>query len=303
MWTDKLDKLAKFLGGSKGSDGSQEEALIETFYHRKLMEVAVSRFEWKNLPEEIDVRFLERTLHFAGLVVFFKHDAYDKYFALRGNGSGNMNVYDNFTEFQVHGNGIMSQTLKYAQSDMLKECVPIWENPSRMPATDVVSIYAKRLARVDRTLDINALSARQPKILRGSPNMNLSKINFMRQMVNGAEFILLTDQLADSVETLDMSIDPDTFEKMHAYRARLYNECMGFLGIDNANQEKKERLIEGEVEANEEQTDVARATALDTRRQAAEEINRRYKLNIEVDYRGKLPTLDEIAPIGATEIV
>ena len=43
-------------------------------YYNRLTELAISMFEWKNLPPSVDERFLEMTLFSDGVAVFFKDD-------------------------------------------------------------------------------------------------------------------------------------------------------------------------------------------------------------------------------------
>ena len=45
---------------------------VYNYYYNKLMELAISMFEWKGLPSSIDPRFLELTLFADGQAVFFK---------------------------------------------------------------------------------------------------------------------------------------------------------------------------------------------------------------------------------------
>ena len=41
-------------------------------YYNRLVELSIAMFEWKNLPEEIDARFLELVLFGDGAAVFFR---------------------------------------------------------------------------------------------------------------------------------------------------------------------------------------------------------------------------------------
>ena len=61
-------------------------------YYNRLVELSVSMFEWKNLPDTIDVRYLELALFGDGMAVFFKDDVLG-YLALRCAIGGQMNVY------------------------------------------------------------------------------------------------------------------------------------------------------------------------------------------------------------------
>ena len=59
---------------------------------------------------------------------------------------------------------------------------------------------------------------------------------------------------------------------------------MTYLGINNSNQEKRERLVEDEVSANNDQVNAFRNIALNARKQACEEINKMFGLNVDVEW-------------------
>ena len=52
------------------------------YYYDRLIEMAVSRFEWKGLPDTVDTRYLELALLTDGKAVFF-YDEVLGYLALR----------------------------------------------------------------------------------------------------------------------------------------------------------------------------------------------------------------------------
>ena len=60
---------------------------------------------------------------------------------------------------------------------------------------------------------------------------------------------------------------------------------MNYLGINNANQDKRERLVADEVSANDEQVDVCANVFLKARQECCEKINKRFNLNISVKMR------------------
>jgi hydroxypyruvate isomerase len=87
------------------------------------------------------------------------------------------------------------------------------------------------------------------------------------------------------VQLVDLGVDTDALVNIHIVRTREWNECMGLLGIANANQDKKERLVAAEVGANDEQSDMMRYVNLNARRMACEQINTMFpKLNVSVEY-------------------
>lgn len=280
-----------------------EQRFIEQMYITTLSELCVNRFKWEGLPEEIDRTFIEKTLHFNGLVVFFHSknglepetvngielvvDQYNRYFALKASAQGEINMYDNPTEFHVFGNQQMDRELN------ARQCVPIWANTMRVPQRQAIYIYAKKLAKIDRTIDITIENLRFTRLVTGNANQKQSLVNIMRQMDEGKPIVYTTPNFdPNSVQVFDLGVHPDVLPKLMDARNSLWNQAMGFLGINNANQDKRERLVASEVQANDEQVLAMRATALNTRQYAAEQINKMYGLNVSVSYdqTGALPT-------------
>lgn len=282
----------RHLHGSRfqSNPANNRFALIERMYMRVLTELATNRFKWTGLPPEIDVRFLELTLFNFALSVFFKDDASvnkgqegratDLYMALQGGANGKLNMLNNPTAFRVVGNNFVGKTIG------AKDCVPIWANYLRIPDIDIVTIYAERLADFDRTIEINARNARRSKVVATNENQRFSASQIIRQIDAGEPVINIAGPLQDMafVSALDLGVHPDQIVNMQVARRRVWDECMGLLGIDNANQDKKERLVASEVDANNDQTDSMRAVNLNARQMAADAINKKYSLNVSVEF-------------------
>jgi hypothetical protein len=265
-------------------------ALIEMMYIRVLSELAANRFKWEGMPESIDVRFMEMTLFRRALSIFYWDTKYDKYFALEGASTAFVNMMHNPTAFTVIGPNFSGKTISAFQFDSKKnatDCaIPIWSNYMRIPDLDIVMLYASRLAQMDRTIEINSKNSRRNKVIITSENMKLSAVNINRQLDEGQDGIQVSGPLQDMgfIQAVDMGINVGDIEKMHIVRTRMWNECMGLLGIDNANQDKKERLVASEVDANNDQASMMRYVNLNARRSAAEQINDVFGLNVSVEY-------------------
>jgi hypothetical protein len=259
------------------------ESMIENMYIRILSELAMNRFKWTGLPKSVNARFLEMTLFYQALAVFFDDERFG-YLALKGSGQNYLNYQNDPTGFMVVGNNY------YHPPMGANKVVPIWANYMRMPDVDIVMIYANRLANFDRTLEINSMNARRTKVLAYPENLRLTVENINRQMDEGQDAIKVTGAMGDMefMSAIDLGIDPDTIEKLDIVRARQWNVCMGLLGIDFGNQDKKERLVSDEVNANNEQTDNMKFVNLNARRQACEEINEKFGLDVSVDYNTEI---------------
>lgn len=272
-----------------------DQMFTEQMYITTLSELCVNRFKWEGLPPEIDRRFIEMALHVNGLVVFF-HDTdkgdggkyFDRYFCLKASTQGPVNMYDNPTEFRAFGNQMIERELS------ARECVPIWANSMRIPQRQAIAIYARKLAKIDRTIDITIESLRYTRLVTGNTNQRNSLVNVMRQVDEGKPMVYTTPNFDPAtVQVLDLGVHPDLLPKLMDARNSLWNQAMGFLGINNANQDKRERLVASEVQANDEQVLAVRATALNARQYAAEQINSMFTdLNVSVSYdqTGAMPT-------------
>lgn len=254
---------------------------IERMYERILTELAMNRFKWEGLPEEIDVRFLEKTLFYNALSVCYFDEDYDKYFALPGTGQNYLNWQEEPTGFTVVGqNTFGSKTLG------ADKVVPIWANKLRYPDLDVVQIYAYRLAHLDRTTEINSENSRHTKFVVSGENQRLSVRNANRQIAEGQNGIEVAGPLQDLefIQVLDNNIPADTIEKGDIVATRQWNKAMTLLGIDNANQDKTERLVGGESDSNNDQIDSMRFVNLNERRKAAKLMNKKFGWKVEVNY-------------------
>lgn len=275
------------FGKFKNNAVVNRTTVIERMYMRILTELAVNRFKWSGLPDSVDVRFLEINLFYHALSVFYKDKRYDKFFALRGGGTNWLNMLDNPVGFTVIGNNFVGMNVSaMRETANASKAIPIWANYLRIPDLDIVTVYARRLATIDRTVEINSENARMNKVLISGENQRLSIENINRQLDEGQNGIKIAGPLQDLafVQAVDMGVNPDSVEKLHILRTRWWNECMGLLGIENANQDKKERLVSDEVGANDDQTSMMRYVNLNARRMAVEAINAEFGLNVEVEY-------------------
>lgn len=277
--------------------------VLQRMYTRVLTELAMNRFKWHGMPDSVSIRFLEMQLFYRALAIFFHEENWNKFIVMAGSGTGNMNMVEDPTMFAVFGNqypGRRLHAMRHAAEDEYgnkirddagdivmedAECVPIWANYLRVPDLDIVTIYAQRLAELDMTIEINTKSARRTKIIAVDENQRLTARNINRAIDDGDTAIEIADGAQGLMPTaLDIGVHPDSIEKLSILRSRVWSECMTLLGINNANQDKKERLVASEVDANDEQVDATKAVALNARRMAVQQINDRYGLMLSVEY-------------------
>lgn len=283
-------------GGRKQNRSLNQQTMTERMYIRILSELCANRFEWKGLPESVNVRFLETNLTWRALAIFFKDTNSGQYFVAQGAGSGATNFMDEPTSFTIIAPDMHTARLNAVPTydrtpsgdvGVRKdpECVPIWANYGREPDLDIIYLYATKFAKLDRSIEITADNMRKTKYINSPENERLSWMNILKNINEGQEAIFGTSGLdMGQIGVIDLSVDPLTLPNLQIAKSKMWNECMGLLGINNSNQDKKERLVAAEVGANDEQVQATKNIALNARQQACEQINRLYGLNVSVDF-------------------
>ena len=64
-----------------------------------------------------------------------------------------------------------------------------------------------------------------------------------------------------------------------------------YFGIENANTEKRERLVTDEITSNMGGVAISRNSRMNAREQACKEINRLFGLEVSVDFEGRIEDL------------
>ena len=247
-------------------------------YLNRLKEYALNMFEWINLPKTVDARFIELVLFEEGKINFFE-DRLIGFLALRVNESGKQNVYNEFDKKHIYANNGFSRVRN------LRNSVTIYNNYLHTPTYTTVNLYAIRLARVTRAIDLNIEAQKTPILITCPENQKLSLKNVYEQYKGNAPVIYTDSEFnLDSIKVLKTDA-PFVADKLTLYKHDIWNEVMTFLGVNNSNQEKKERLVANEVDANDEQIDQDRFNMLDARKDACKKINDMFGLNIDVKFR------------------
>lgn len=255
-------------------------------YYNSLTELSLSMFEWKNLPATIDQRFLEMCLFSDGMCVFFEDDVLG-YLCLQCMIGGKLNVYR-----------IPMQRRAYATNGYNKELdgtnsVIIFNNYLHTNSMLDVEMYSKRLYDLDRAIDVNAKAQKTPVLIQCDESQRLTMKNLYKQYDGNEPFIFGSKGLdANGLKVLQTGA-PYVADKLYELKSQIWNEALTYLGISNTNVTKKERMISDEVIRNMGGTIASRYSRLESRRQAVEQINKMFGLDIEVNYRADYREADD----------
>lgn len=248
-------------------------------YLNRLTELAISMFEWKNLPDTVDARYLELHLFETGCMVYFKDEVIGD-LCLDCIVNGRLDAYGNpLLRRAYSGYNNYQKLLKYNNS------VIIWNNYLHGNSILDVEMFARRLYNIDRIIDVNANAQKTPVLLQGTEKQRLTLLNLYKEYDGNAPFIFGDKNLdLNSLKALSTNA-PYVCDKLYQLKTQIWNEALTYLGISNINIQKKERLITDEVTRNQGGAIASRYSRLESRRQAVEKINDMFGTNIEVNYR------------------
>lgn len=283
MNDDKNYKLLSYQSVAK-----QLNNITYTNYYYRLMLIARSLFKWNNLPNGINEKWIERYLYSEGACVFYKDPIVGFMVAKIGN-TGPLNYYDEPTTIRPYAtNYLYTDPSDNDQLDNNVNCVIIRNNADSIPTYPMIQLYSADLTNIKRTIDTNIEAQKMPVIVTCSDKQKLSLKQAIKQKQDN-EPVIYADKGLETKEIGTLKTDaPIVFDKLQIQKTNVLNECLTFLGINNANTDKRERLVTNEVEANNEMIRINADVMLEVRKQACEEINKMFGLNISVEKRTDL---------------
>lgn len=248
-------------------------------YYNRLMELSMSMFEWKNLPDTVDERYLELGLFSSGCMLFFKDDVIGE-LALNMTYQGGFDIYGEPTRRRAYSRYNQFQTTLDKDNSVI-----IWNNMLRTNSALDVQMFAYRLYNLDRIVDINANAQKTPVLITCDEKQKLTMKNLYMQY-EGNYPVIFGDSNLDIKSLSVLKTDaPFVSDKIYDLKVKIWNEALTYLGISNINTTKKERMITDEVIRNQGGTIASRYSRLESRRRAVKKINKMFGLNITVDYR------------------
>lgn len=270
----------------RGNGQFEESALLNNInymrYFNNLTELAISMFEWQNLPPTVDPRYIELHLFQNGSMIYFNDDVIGNV-CLDCLPNGNFDVYGNPVLRRAY-----SSYNSYQRNLNEDNSVIIWNNYLRTNSITDIKMFSKRLYLLDRIIDVNINAQKTPVLVQGTEKQRLTLLNLYKEFDGNSPFIFGDKNLdLNALKCLNTGA-PYVADKLYQLKMQIWNEALTYLGISNINIQKKERLITDEVTRNQGGTIANRYSRLQARREAVDKINAMFGTNIRVDYREDL---------------
>lgn len=255
-------------------------------YRRQLLTLAENVFEFENLPEFIDVSYLNKNLLRKGSIAFFKDEVMGV-IALPYVNCSTLDIYGRPTRIQV-----VSQN-GYTRFLNRDEFVIMYDNNGRYPLWLDILQYAERMALCSRTIDTNLSQQKTPRVWKVKEETLQSFKDMMNNIDGFQEAIATYEEI--NIDDINCILEPAPFvsDQVEQEKEKIWNEFLRLIGIANLSFEKKERNIKDEITAMQGGTVASRFSRFEPRQRAIKEINEKFGTNINVRYYDGIPTSEK----------
>lgn len=249
------------------------------FYLDFFRKIATSLFEWINLPSTMNAEYLEECLFYFGMASILKTEKYG-FINTKCSSNGDINIYGLPTKLNCYSYSFQTSRNIYTgvpNNNEYGECILVKNNIDMLPTFVGLDIFCRRLYEADRVCDVNIKAQKTPVLLVADDTSRLMMQNLYKEYDGNSPFIFgdkkqLSPDIIRSIKT----DAPFVADKIMEYKKQVLNEALTFLGINNIQLEKKERLITEEASSNNELINLNLQSYLMCRQKACKEFNEKY---------------------------
>lgn len=261
-----------------------ENSELYMYYRERLINLALSQFEWHGMPDTCDRLFFEKSLLYNGKACFIKPTGTDFWLSTDYIFKGNLDVYGYPTD--IRGVGYGSHNI--IEGD---EWEILFDNMTWVSLIPKIDLYARLLWEVHNTYRSNLQQQITPYFVLGDRNVMLSMRNIFNRLF-GFQPVIEVKQNFDPelVKTLDTRVDFKGTELLENLKV-VWAEALSMLGI-TAETTKKERLLNDEITIDRQEDIISLNSRLLNRVEFCNKMNERHGFNLSVNLSSEDLTLN-----------
>lgn len=287
-------------------DSNQRNVTTYQFLLDRMCAIWLDRFIYDNMPDTIDIPTLQNSLLYRGHVAYFV-DGYMGDLALGGALSNAVDIYNYPSEYQITAANGYYTVLSVSKFALDRNGVVIYDNFNRSIPFQGILYYADKLFVALRAADVNLDLQAVPNIVRTSQANRLTVENILMKVEGYQSRVVVDDDLdINKTEVINLTV-PYIADKVWTYITNIWNDFLTWCGIENATNQKRERLVSNEVNANYGNVEMERNTGLNSRIIGFDEVNALFDREITVRFNSDLmsglnaPMVDDIIQVKAKE--
>lgn len=270
--------------------GLQKRRVYETFYLNRYYNLFMNAYKWNNIDyQQID--FIMRKFWADGSVAgFLMKDTIGS--ELYPNGLMVFTTYApaewNIYDFPVKATLINTRGVKFIPTGLQeidKDVVIGFIQRNKKGVVEMIMPKIQKLALIEIVIEMNLNAHKNPYLLIGSEEDEEMLSNLYDLISSDEDRLYLTSQQADKVKIL-VTGSQYIIDKLYSYKQCIDNEIREYLGLDNLGiNEKKEHLINSEIESNNEVVKASEDSFLDCLQEFCERIRSvfGYQMSVELN--------------------
>lgn len=252
------------------------------FYQMKLLKMIYSIFTFKGLPADWNEPYFKENLFRDGYICVT--DTAAGVLALRSGYNG-INVYNQPTNFIITNpvlgtvKGVLGKDGEFINLGFYQD--------GFNSARPIVERYATLLAEVDASLMTTLINSRIAVVFSAETDGQLkAMMKIYDQITAGNPAVFKKKGIEGEAEHAQFSNVKQTFigTELLDTKRTILNEFLTEIGINNANTDKKERLVVDEVNANNDELESNVSEWYLNLKTSIEKVNKLYGLNISVEF-------------------
>lgn len=264
--------------GSRGNklywQSAQLNQRYQQFFRTQLIQLALARFRWVNIPKTCDARYLEMQLLFNGMATLAAPKIEDKpnykaFLSLKAVPEG-INMYGNAPCWRALGENGTDFSCNNTNG------VIIYDNLLRTAQVNNFTLLAYDMADIVRTKQVNRQHIKTPVVWLVDQTMRQQALNLMSQTAGNEPMVLATKSGFNAIDVQAINSGVEYLgDKLQEDLMSTWNLAFTFLGINNLPF-KAERQTADEINDYGEPTELLSLNPLSCRREACEAFNDRF---------------------------
>lgn len=254
-----------------------------------------SLFVYEGLPEEVPAKWLEHYLMSNGTAIFTKLD--DKYYVFNGRPGAEMNAYYVPLRYVVadpwvklpDGNTLSKEFIiedhTWNGKEVTADCVMIRNDTFAVGLLPLVTKYCRRIMENEITMELASILARATINISAADDRTKGSAEvWLDRLIEGKLGIMSETPFIEGLNVREFKEVADCLIPLIEYHQYTKASFLNDIGLNANYNMKREAINSNESQLNDDMLKPLIDNMLQMRKEAVEEINKMYDLNITVEF-------------------
>lgn len=267
------------------------------YYFRALFRKAMSIYTFDNIPENWDIDYMILHLLADGFVAITNTAV--GVIPLRCSVSG-VNMYDHPTDIII-ANPVLGNINRVIDDDAILVKI----SHDYRGIIDIIERYATLLSECDSSISVNLMNSKVAFIGLVESKAQANSMKLMYDMISaGKPAVFVKGSQIDGDKILYNHVKENFVAgDIQMLKRKIMSEFLTEIGVNNANTDKRERLTDNEVEANDSEIQLNAGYWLDNMREGFDKANKMFGLNVKVELKNTFNSYEDVNNVDINTVI